>query len=100
MCAPAPTDTDDDYVILTVRPLDLSILKEHGFVLGGSDFLHTNGESAFQSWKKGDLNLIFTADEGWFDRMLLATKTCMALNEPDKAKRIIVFQAIVYGNAP
>jgi hypothetical protein len=103
MCNPPPSDTDDDYIVLVHSgswAVLIDELKRDGWILGGSDFLHTAGDSMFQSYTKGDVNLILTGDTSWYQKMLLATKTCMAINLLDKRERIIVFQAIVYGNAP
>lgn len=104
MCSPAPTDTDIDYVILlgdwnAVGNAARS-LGADGWTLGGSDFLHLTGPSSFQSWKKGELNFILTANADWYAKMKRATRLCRGLNEPDKAKRVLIFQAIVYGNFP
>lgn len=104
MCRPAPTDTDDDYVLLLHGDLDMINLgfklADDGWRLGGSGAIHNHGVNVFQSWKKGELNVIITHNLEWFSKMRTATKVCAVLNEMDKARRIMIFQAVVYGEAP
>lgn len=103
MCVPPPMDTDDDYVILTKPGKNVAFcaaLSREGWALGGSDFLHTNGESPFKSFSMGDVNLIVSGEVEWYEKMLVATRLCTNFNIVDKQTRIKIFQGVVYGVAP
>jgi hypothetical protein len=92
-CDPAPTDTDEDYVVYTEN---LSTLVgdciEQGFTHEGS-----YAGSAFVSLRQGPTNLIITDRKEFFNKFILATHVCKTLNVLDKQHRIVVFQAILYG---
>lgn len=47
---------------------------------------------------KGDVNLIVTQDNKFYDRFMAATSVAKRLNLLDKADRIALFQAVLYGN--
>jgi 4-hydroxyphenylpyruvate dioxygenase-like putative hemolysin len=92
-CDPAPTDTDEDYLVYTE---DLSTLMgdciEMGFTNEGSYV-----GSEFHSLRQGTTNLIITTRKEFYDKFVLATHVCKTLNVLDKQDRIVVFQAILYG---
>lgn len=107
-CDPAPTDTDEDILVLTTAQLwgDLSpALEADKFEKGGSDcgdqsgYLAANALS-FQSFTLGQLNLIITFDPEFYRRFMAATGVAKRLNLLDKTDRIVLFQAVIYGNAP
>lgn len=107
-CDPAPTDTDEDILVLTTAQLwgDLSaILEVDKFEKGGSDcgdqsgYLQANA-LRFQSFTLGVLNLIITFDPEFYRRFMAATGVAKRLNLLDKTDRIVLFQAVIYGNAP
>lgn len=50
------------------------------------------------SWRKGKLNFIVTKNEDFIRKHKLATYVCKSLNLLNKKHRILVFQAILYGN--
>jgi len=94
-CVPAPTDTDEDVLVLTdditkfVHSCTKAGFKETGSYAG----------PAFYSLRQGEVNLIITDEEEFYDKFMLATHVCKSLNVLDKQHRIIVFQAILYGKA-
>lgn len=94
-CVPAPMDTDEDVLILTddttkfVESCCKAGFKETGSYAG----------PAFYSLRQGEVNLIITENEEFYDKFMLATHVCKSLNVLDKQHRIIVFQAILYGKA-
>lgn len=113
-CDPAPTDTDCDILCL-VKNIDVTIsdLQAIAFILDGScvlshtqrnnpDLLTDTGMSEprqqFWSLKRGDYNLILTADPDFYDKFMLATRIATNLNLLKKDDRITLFQAILYGN--
>lgn len=93
-CKPAPTDTDEDILLFTkdIKTLIADCI-EVGFTNGGF-YEGTN----FCSMRKGEINLIITDKEEFFDKFMLATYVCKSLNVLSKTDRIIMFQAILYGN--
>lgn len=56
--------------------------------------------AAFASWRLGELNIILTQDEEWYDSFLVASEACRALNVLDKKKRIEIFQKVVPKQLP
>jgi hypothetical protein len=99
-CNPPPEGTDEDILILTDKAYRLvEDCKAQGFV-GGEFYFGRPGkkDSEFVSIRKGDINLIVTEDKGFYDKFLLATHVCKTLNVMEKVNRVMVFQAILYGN--
>jgi len=103
-CDPAPNDTDIDYLI-QVEDLGkfIQLMQEEGFERGGSELVDEyeftgNPDQEFQSFKRGNLNLIATPSDLFYDRFLAASSVAKRLNLLDKADRIALFQAVLYGN--
>lgn len=120
-CDPAPTDTDADYLVLVMPfdhlpleqglpAMDQRVFEMHnaltgdGWELGGS---RPDNDShgaltelgSFNSYTKGEINLIITADHAFHRAFLAATVVAKHLNLQDKADRIKLFQAVLYGNS-
>lgn len=108
-CDPPPVDTDQDVLVLTDellwRGYMSPYLEQTGFIVGGSDcgdqalYLASN-DMTFQSFTHGELNLIVTFSQQFYDRFVAATAVAKALNLLEKVDRIMLFQAVLYGNAP
>lgn len=104
-CNPAPTDTDEDFLLLA-KPGDFAllvgILMDEGWELGGSEipneYNSIEPESRFQSFTYGDKNLIITESNVFFRRFMAATSVCKRLNLMEKTDRIALFQAVLYAN--
>lgn len=109
-CNPAPTDTDQDVIVL-VKDIAATVsrgflvntcdeytetvarpLYEAGFMVGGSG----SGDDEFESWSRGDINLILTADEEFYERFVAATTVARRLNILDKEDRKALFRAVLY----
>lgn len=108
-CVPAPTDTDQDVIVL-LRDIDATAcqkgdkaykryndevarpLCEAGFACGGSG----SQDDEFESWTKGDINLILTGDEIFYERFVAATTVARHLNIMDKEARKTLFRAVLY----
>lgn len=104
-CNPAPTDTDEDFLVL-VNGNDyqelLLELHEDGFEIGGSEVYSAEeyqleSTEGFQSFKKGITNYIITCNEEFFSKFMKATTICKTLNVLNKEDRIRVFQWELYG---
>lgn len=92
-CEPPVMDTDRDILALV---LDFGscaeALHKQGWNLGGSG----ESDDQFESWTLGELNLILTDDEDFYDRFIAATTVCARLNLLDKEDRKSVFRAVLY----
>ena len=101
-CNPPPMDTDRDFLVL-VKEIDFNnllfqLLKED-FEIGGSRVYRrglTEDDFAFQSYTKGDINLIVTASPKFFDKFIKATNIARDLNLLNKQDRIDLFQEVLY----
>jgi hypothetical protein len=97
-CNPAPTDTDEDVLLLTD---DLEALIgdciEVGFTRDGDT--KASYPEGFVSLRSGSMNFIVTDDEEFYKKFMLATHVCKSLNVMEKSNRILVFQAILYDEA-
>lgn len=118
-CNPAPTDTDEDYLVFDVEacnavrptggyvvwspggPWDqyyekLEIVWREilgaGFKEGGSIPAHTGG--GFTSYRKDDVNLIVTQSREFFENWMIAHGECLEKNYLDKADRIRCFERV------
>lgn len=103
-CFPAPTDTDEDWLVLTASLEDLlnleGVLREGGYKQDTGDIEDYTGESEviFKSFRKGDINVILTFEETFFDLFMKATHLAKRFNLQHKDDRIALFQAILYDN--
>jgi hypothetical protein len=97
-CNPAPTDTDDDYLVL-VSLLDCGDIYK--WTPGGSAMAdpRSNPSTAygFSSFRMGEINIIVTTSELFFERFSEATDICRAWNLLEKTDRIAVHHAALYG---
>lgn len=101
-CNPAPTDTDEDFLVL-IDENDFGgfyrMLMEGGYELGGSvplNEVNVDPDERFSSFTLGTTNLIVTSSELFFDRFMQATAEAKAKNLLVKADRIALFQSILY----
>lgn len=123
-CNPAPTDTDEDYLLyvgheygvvdgvpmMVVKDADIRLmevelyLKDSGWEMGGSlpneMKCEVKPSEKFCSWTLGELNLIITTSDEFFRRFLAATAVAKEFNLMDKGDRIKLFQAVLYGKHP
>lgn len=96
-CNPPPTDTDEDWLVL-VRQVNVQALTDAGFTQDGSPEFYTgNDNGGFRSWRRDDLNVITTEDADFFWRFMTASDLAARFNLLDKADRISLFQAVLYG---
>ncbi len=108
-CSPAPTDTDEDWLVLLKPrakgvfengPSDAPItaLRAIGFEMDGRTPFYTgNDAGGFRSWRRGEVNLIVTRDATFHELFLTATELARRFNLLEKADRIALFQAVLYG---
>lgn len=104
-CDPAPTDTDQDWLLYVeakdYRPL-LGFLLASKWEPGGSlvpvDESYRPPNERFNSFKLGVDNAIVTDSMEFHKRFLAASSIAKRLNLLEKADRIALFQAVLYGN--
>lgn len=86
----ATEKSDYDYVILCKRRPDEADMEGTGFENDASDPLY--GQD-FSSWRKGDVNLVFTDSRFFFDAAVEATAFCKKYKIYDKEDRCKVHMA-------
>jgi hypothetical protein len=96
-CDPPPSNTDIDYLIL-VKRRDASAVASLGFDLDQGGEHYEPSEGNFNSWRSGNVNLIVTDSEWFYNGFILATNVAKALNLMCKRDRVTLFQAILYRN--
>lgn len=108
-CSPAPTDTDDDWLVL-LKPLakgvvengpgdaPITALRAIGFEMDARTPFYTgNDAGGFRSWRRGEVNLIITRDSAFYELFLTATELARRFNLLEKTDRIALFQGVLYG---
>ena len=95
-CRPAPTDTDDDRLLLITDHDELAAhtqLEKSGFLrCGGEGTAYAFPDDHWSAWRKGELNIILTTSEEFFDRFIMATKMCAHLNLLKREDRVTLFR--------
>ena len=96
ICNPAPTDTDEDWAVLSYdfrrRKLLVEALLAEGFEVDGKEY--GDGTINFRSYRKGDINVIVIFNSQEYARFALATRIATALNLTNKEDRIALFSMI------
>lgn len=110
-CIPPVLNTDEDYLVWAPRRIDLDLLfagystaiapvsQKSNQTTAADSIPKNNGvdDTRFVSWRKGDINLIVTEHEEFFNKHKIAGYVCKRLNLTDKKDRILVYHAILYG---
>lgn len=103
ICNPPPMDTDEDFLVKLKPNVSLKFFEQQmqfeGFE-GSSGDMYDLDKTIFVSLRKEEANLIVTTDQEFFDKMVLATAVAKRLNVMEKKNRIMLFNAIVRGEAP
>ena len=102
ICNPPVTDTDIDYVIYTNKEDKLdTFLKSKGYKKSCAEEEEYDLENeGFSCYRLNNINLIITTNREWYNKWVLATKVAKNLNLKVKADRVMLFKAILYGDAP
>jgi len=90
-CNPAPTDTDEDFLVYDKFFLQTSALRISGFALESYGHL----DSKFKSYRKGNTNVILTTNKEFYTEFLFATSVAKKLNLLEKKDRVTLFEAIM-----
>lgn len=98
-CDPPPVDTDDDYLAFTptmkLSDAQPDILSEEFELVNGDGY--ANRGKPFESYRKGEINLILTNDKPHFNKFILARDLCKRFNLLGKQDRIDLHDAVMYG---
>ena len=94
-CNPPPSGTDIDYLILLNARRPNAISSLGFFFEAGAHYEPSEGQ--FNSWRKGNVNLIVTDCPIFYEKFVSATNAAKKLNLLLKDERITLFQAILYG---
>lgn len=87
----ATADSDYDYLVLVDhKPGTDSIFSALGFE---PDTLDPAYGVDFSSWRKGNVNFVFTTDRGYFDATMEAAEFCRKYAICDKGDRIRVHES-------
>lgn len=100
-CSPAPTETDEDHLLLVLDKdvqAAIGVLHSEGFHLDHPSAHYRPEDGIFNSWRKEDVNLIVTSDPIFYRRFLSASNVAKKLNLLEKADRVTLFQSVLYGN--
>lgn len=102
ICNPPITDTDIDYVIYTNKEYELdTFLKSKGYTKSCAEKEEYDLENeGFSCYRLNNINLIITTNREWYLKWVLATEVARKLNLKVKADRVMLFKAILYGDAP
>lgn len=104
ICDPAPTDTDEDWVVCVHNYKTFqSFLVRQGWSSDDSygefeEDDYSISEEGFGSFKKGHLNIILVTNVSTFNRWATATVLATHFNLLDKGSRRRLFSAILYGS--
>ena len=96
ICTPAPMDTDVDFVVLDVK--SNGKFEHNGFIATNDETSNEYGETDFETYRRGEVNLIVVNTWEQFKAWRAATAAAKQMNLTDKSKRIALFQGILYGN--
>lgn len=96
ICSPAPMDTDVDFLVLDLK--SSGGFEKNGFILTTEDRTNEYGETDFETYRRGEVNLIVVHEWEQFRAWKAATAAAKQMNLKDKQKRIALFQGVLYGN--
>ena len=97
-CNPPPTDTDNDILCLVEdRKQFVAECGSADFATMTREYTGQSNQSPFTSLRRGDVNLIVTDNDVFYNLFRLATCIAKRRNIMDKADRITLFQHILYG---
>lgn len=102
-CSIVPETSDFDYLVQIPRDEKiyetvLDLLPGPDWTLEGGQHYDTGIRNTFHSFRRGNVNLLLSMNAEWCAKHHIATHICKRLDILDKPKRVMVFQAVLYGN--
>ena len=95
VCNPAPTNTDEDWIVLAQNPYVDETLVKLGFLRTDREYGHGDHGIPIHSYRSGDLNILVTTDREFFRRTMVATRLAQQFNLLDKKDRVALHEALV-----
>lgn len=92
ICRPAPTTTDEDWVVFGHNPATLEQLAEAGWVCESRDDPRYGNN--FLSYRKDDLNIIICLSKKYYEKYAEATKLAKLMNLMQREQRVILFKYV------
>ena len=96
ICSPPPMNTDVDFVVLDME--GNGKFCDNGFQMTTEDRRNEYGETDFETYRRGEVNLIVVHSWQQFKAWKAATAAAKQMNIIEKGKRIALFQGVLYGN--
>ena len=96
VCNPAPTDTDEDWIVLALNPYVDQTLIKLGFRRSDREYSHeAHGHPILAYRGNGNLNIVVTTDREFFRRTMEATRLARRFNLLDKSDRVALHEVVV-----
>ena len=96
VCNPAPTDTDEDWIVLAQNPYVDQTLVKLGFRRSDREYSHeAHGHPTHVYRGNGNLNIVVTTDREFFRRTMEATRLARRFNLLDKSDRAALHEVVV-----
>ena len=101
-CSVVPETSDWDYRVEIpdderIYEQTLDALPDE-WVMEGGEHYDKGIRYTFHSFRRGNVNLLVSMNAAWCERHRVATHICRQLDILHKPNRIMVFQAVLYGN--
>ena len=110
-CNPVPEGSDEDWLVEVPADREgwkskknqqladvVGLLSEMGFHWESDEHYQKEAVGGFMSFRKGNQNLIVTANPEFAHKHRTATALCTRLNLRHKDDRIALLHAVLYGN--
>ena len=96
VCNPAPTDTDEDWIVLAQNLYVDRTLVKLGFCRSDWEYSHeAHGQPIHAYRGNGNLNIVVTTDREFFRRTMEATRLARRFNLLDKSDRVALHEVVV-----
>ena len=96
VCNPAPTDTDEDWIVLAQNPYVDQTLIKLGFRRSDREYSHEAHGHPIHAYRgNGNLNIVVTTDREFFRRTMEATRLARRFNLLDKSDRVALHEVVV-----
>lgn len=89
-------NSDYDFLILSNKPIP-SLLEDIGFNIDSHSKHYEPSEGHFNSWRRGNINLIVSYSADFANFFTAANNAARALKLTCRDDRVTLFQAVLYG---
>ena len=88
-------DSDYDFLVLSAGPIP-DVYEKLGFQLESGDKHYEPSSGAFNSWRKGSVNLVATYSPSFSEKFLKANTLAKSLRLTNRGDRVTLFKALLY----